>query len=519
MDGTSPDAISPDAIGPDAAPPPPCQLVPAGDPTAVMGFPDRHAEAPSMVVLDPGTAGQPASIALQFMTSGGSSMLHPDTQVAQVRIDTPWPEGLAIEQGPTLVGIEAHGWAEMARAPGGRNELGFAWHGDPGGTSRTMFRTFDLGAWSAGPTADISTQGGAALSLAEGMGTGDMGVGWGGDGYAVVWREYDVVPGEWPIGPAVAVLDPFGNILLGPHRVAGTTVYPGRAPRVVWSGSTYVMATAFTDCPDGDDLCAPASIVVTRVRPASGDAWDDSGVDLVAVIPAMEEGTVPRRPFLTAYDGHVYAAWAEGVEDDPENRRAIRVVELNAMGEPTGKDRVVAPEVRLDLGVTVTAGELGVLVVWGEIGDESLPYNELGRELMAARRFDLGLEPIHDKITMPTSSLDSYGGPWAVTLTEPKSLLLAWGAIELNSGGGMWQVFLGRFDCVDPSTVDAGLDATVEDAAPDVEYGAAIGAIGALDRSVVYRRDFGNDTCTRIGLAAPMEPYQYDVWSLPSPMR
>lgn len=500
-----------DVVSPDAAPALTCRLVPAGDPASIVAMPDRHATAPSMVALTPGNEAEPARVALQFMASGGSSTLHPDTQVARVRIGAAWPGGVFLDRDPTLVGIEAHGWAEMVRAPGGSDELGFAWHGDPGGTSRTMFRPFDLGAWTPGPSVDVSTTGEAALSLAAGKGTGAFGAGWDGEGYAVVWREYEPVEGEWPVGPAVAVLDTEGNILIGPHRVAAPTEYPGRAPRVVWSGSTYVMATAFVDCPEGDDLCSPASVVVTRVRPASGDAYDDSGVDLVAVIPAAEPGTVPRRPYVAAHEGRVYAAWAEGVLDDPENRRAVRVVELDATGAPTGNDSVAAADVPLDLGVTLTVGELGVVVVWGENGDASLSSGELGRSRLAARRFDLDLNPMNEKVVMQASRFNGYGWPWAVTLSEPRSVLLSWSASAIGEDYGPDEVFLGRFDCVNPVEADGGVDAGHDGATGAVEYGAAMGPIGALDRFVVFRKDFGTDTCMRIGLAAPMDPFLYDV--------
>src|SRR5258706_3164675 len=105
--------------GPDAAGAPPCVLVSAGPVKEIVSFPDRHATAPSLVTVNPGSNGESARVALQTFASGDNSFVHDDIEVVRVIIGPSFPDQAVIDQGPTLVGIEAHGWALLAPGLGG----------------------------------------------------------------------------------------------------------------------------------------------------------------------------------------------------------------------------------------------------------------------------------------------------------------------------------------------------------------------------------------------------------------
>jgi hypothetical protein len=471
-DTTQPDAGKPDAKtdGPaadaqpdadaaleaEASPPVHCKLQPNDGPVVAVAFPDRHATAPSVAVVDPGVpAGAPgahaAEVAVQAFASGGSSSAHPDVHVARVRIDEPWPTGMAMVKAPVLIGYESHGWAEMTRAAGGKAALAFAWHTDQGGLGRPAFRLLDVASWSGGAGTDVVPKGEAVLSLADGAGVGAFGVGYAGSGYAVVWRDHMTGDAGVPNAtrPLVAVLDEAGNVTLGPHAAAAPTPYPGRSPVVVWSGSAYLVATSARTCEAADPLCEPRSVVVSRVRPASGDAWDDSGIDRVSVIPALAPGASPSRPSIAQFGGTTWVGWFEGNPDDAKAPRTPRLQRFNPIGEPIGASIELAHDAHPTTRIALSASAIGVLATWIEDGNTSLPATQLGRTKLVAYGVALDSVVLGPAVRIDATMNGSYGWTSSVATVQPRAFIVSWTGRAAQSAKPD-VTYLARIDCLLP---------------------------------------------------------------------
>jgi len=484
-----------------------CFLQPAGAPMVAGSFPDQHAEAPSLAVVDRGTASTPANVVLQTYRSGGSDMEHA-IFAGRLEVGAAWPDAVTTMQPLSKVGTDSHGWAVMTRAPGSLRQVALGWYGDPGMVGRTMFRTIDVDSWSFHDAVDLSFDGGgSALSIAAGAATGVEGTGYAGNGYGLVWRMDDWNAPEATSYPVVAVLDETGTILLGPHAVAGGEDYPGRSPSVAWSGNTYLLASSFAACAAGDALCAANSVVISRLRPASGDLYDDSGVELVSTIPALSSDWMPRRAWIDSDGVDTFVAWSEGPSDTADNIRTIRLARLDASGALL-ETRVVAQDVALLQSVRMEVTPFGVAIVWAEEGNTQLTYNDVGRSRMAVSLSNRNLEPIGSITRFDTTQFGSYGWASGVSIDHPKGLLLTWPGYPTE--GGMEVSWLARLDCVEEPAPDAGPD-TGPDAATNTDYFAGFGPIGALDRMFVAKRDYDRDLCFRVGLASPSDFGPYDI--------
>ena len=438
--------------GADAGPPPPlCRYTPAGDPVEILGFPNRSASSPSMVVVTDGTAGD-AQLALQVFASGGPSALHPDNEIARLRVGQAWPTGAALDMAPQPVGIESHTWAELAHAPAGHERLALSWFSDPGMVGRLAFRPFEVASWSPGPIVDIDLDGTVALALVAGSGVGPMGVGYEGVGYGLVWRTRNPND-EQQLRPVVGVVDLDGTVLVGPHAVAGFTIPPNRNPSAVWSGQAYLLATAYATCAPSDELCVPSSVVITRLRPASGDASDDSGLDLVGSIGALEMGTRPGRPALARHQSSSWLSWTEGPESDPGAPRMVRMAELNPTGEITGGPATVVDEALPLTRPTLSASDQGLTLVWIEDSGDDGPPDQPGAAELVVLALGHDLEPLAPQVRIPiTAAQPAY--PSAVTLAAPRSLLVTWSGVSQTAPLDV--AFLARLNCVAATEPEPG---------------------------------------------------------------
>lgn len=407
-----------------------CQALSAGAATEVLSFPDRHAVAPSAVLLD---ALSPPRVALQAFATGGNSLLHDDIRLARYVADDAAPAGISLELDPILAGIESHGWGNLALAPGGLRDVALAWHGDPGGFGRPMFRTIDFDTWSPGSTADLTQNGDgeAVLALAPGASTGAFGAGYAGNGYGVVWRDV-LGPSNDSTRPVAAVLDAAGSVMIGPHEVSAASAYPGRSPSLVWSGTTYLLATAVEN----------TSIVISRIRPASGDAVDDSGIESVAVLE-VTPNWFAGRPALARDGDVVRIAWLERAPAGSDLARIVTATlatngELVAMGpEPTA----VAPESR----VAVHARNGAMALAWVEVGDAALPDDTPGRSRIVVQ-FE-NPDGSSASAAIPSPLFHDYGAPNILGRGAPGTLLAVWGARSMKDGHDV--TYAARLDCIE----------------------------------------------------------------------
>ncbi len=545
---------------PDGGPPPSCRLLLDGAPTELLAFPDRHAEAPSMVVLDPGKAStqSPARIALQAFASGGSSALHPDIQIMSASIGAgPWPGGIQVEHPAQLFGVEAHGWAELARAPEPHAQLAIGWFSDPGMVGRTAFRSLATDSWVAGPPVDVYAEGRPALDLVAGAAIGPGGVQPEGYGYAIVWRHVDFESEESLSWPMVAVLDEKGAITLGPHPASAPSKYPGRSPRLSWSGSAYLVATAFDSCGQDDPLCKPNAVTIGRIRPA-GPA-SDSGLDLAGSVATIHPQAIPRRPAIDSYGGRSWVAWTEALTDPENAPRTLRLAQLSPTGEILGAPLVVAEGVQPVGAMSLHASQHGISILLAEDGDPQLPNEAHGRSKIVVWHLDGEGAPLQAPIRIPSPRFDTYGPPSAVAIANPPGLLLTWSAQGFS---GHDVVQLARLTCTDAPPCNGAADCGPETfcaseccAGPGLclpsskqcdtgctgvtacdaktycnacnaqgagqsvptascyggSYFAEVGPLGAYDRMRIIKTDYVRELCFHLWLESPQEGGPYSV--------
>jgi hypothetical protein len=400
------------------------------DPSPVVTYPDRHATAPSLAVVDPGdsTSARPGSVAVQVFASGGSSSAHIAVEVALARVAPPWPTGTTIERAPLLWGVESHGWGEMAPGAAGSATLALAWHSDQGGKGRPVFRTLATAGWTAGPVVEIAATGEAVLDLAAGQGV--TASGYGGPGYAVVWRDVLPTSGAAQTRPLVAVLDGAGTVVHGPLEAAAPNGYPGRSPRIVWSGTSYVIATSFSSCVAGDLLCAERSVVVARL--ANPSTKSPGGLIPTATIPSLSSSTRPRRASAAVHAGQLFVAWAEGGADDA-SLLTVRLARLSLAGALVAPVVTVAQNARPLSAVSLDATALGLIASWPEEGTLSLPPAKLGYSQIVVHWLDAQGQALHPAARIPSPRYETYGPTSAVAIDHPRGLLLTWGG-RLPSG-------------------------------------------------------------------------------------
>jgi hypothetical protein len=399
-------------------PPPPCDLAPAGPATEVLGFPDRHATAPSVRTIDP--AGR---LAVQTFASGGDGSAHPDIQLLFVEMGAAWPGSVSIYYGPVLFGIESHGWGNLSLAPPGRAEVALGWHGDPGGSGRPMFRRFDLTSSTLLDPVDLARDGEAVLDLVPSE-----------RGYAAAWRSF-TQDGQY--APSVATLDASGTALTL-EQLAAYRPYPGKAPALAATSVAYLAATAFQDCMLAEPLCEAHSVVITRF------GAPDEGARIVTSIP-VAAGVAASRPSFAQWAGRTYLAWAEGMLDTP-GPRTLRVAELSASGELVHGPVVVEQGLEVLSRVTLVAAELGLALVWVGPGDDRLPPEMLGYHRVFVTHFDHEIVPRSSRLAIEIPLFNDYGPVSGATSIEPRSLVLVFGARRM-ARPGFDGLYAARLDC------------------------------------------------------------------------
>ena len=421
-----------------------CAVGPVGDPVPLVSYPDSPAGAPRLVVIDPGAPGSPARVAVGTLKEQANTW-HPEYRVVRARIDLPWPQGITIDQPSVVWGVDDHAWGEMTQAPGGG---GLALLSNYGGELvapvGVKFRPLDTATWTPGADVYVDQNGESPYGLAAGAGVGPLDVGYAGSGYGAAWRSEPTMIGQSQ--PMVAVLDTAGGVAIGPFAVAPPAQYPGRAADITWTGSAYVVSTSNGPCDAADALCVSNSVAFYRIRPASGDAVDDSGIDLITSIPVLDTATTPGRPLIGTLDGHVIAVWSEGDAIDKTVPRTVRLVRLGPKGQPVSPPVVIADGILPTTGLELSVGALGVLIGWGEAGDAAIPPKMPGNAKLVLHHTDLDGHPIQPPIAVPITQLNTFGKGMVVELVEPRGYLISWSSeSEDNQPRPTWVL---RLDCL-----------------------------------------------------------------------
>jgi hypothetical protein len=396
----------------------------AGAPIELLAFDQRHASAPQMIVLDPGSDSSPVSVALQAFANASITGIPDDIEIARARVGRAWPDA-TIDRAPQKIGELALGYAQMASPSPGA--LVVAWHREEIGVGQPQIRAFDANGWSAGDTAVIATKGDAVLSLVP-----------GGGGLGVVWRDLNA-PGVGPVQPLVALLDAKGNAVHAPIATAGPVDYPGPAPTLAWTGEKFLLVTGFGECGPGGFACANASVVVATF----GDSIDRVGA-MAAIDPAMPPGHVA----AATYGDRVWIAWSEGDAKNEKVPRTVRFAALDSHGVPVIGPKTLATAVPVSTAVSISASELGAVVAWAERGDSDAARNLSGASRIVVRRVALDGTP-DDAIQIAATFVDAYGPPTTAAIAAPRGVLLLWAGASVTDG--MPDVgWMSRLDCTGP---------------------------------------------------------------------
>jgi hypothetical protein len=431
------------------SPQPACTLSQAGQPIPIVGFADRHATAPSMLLLDSGSGDESASIAIQVFASAGDSGLPDDIEVARARVGPNWPDDVALDQPPQLMGEFALGPGYLARSLDAPPTLALAWHRDNALVGRPQLRLMDVARWEAGADVEVAPSGDAIYSFVAGGAVG-AGGSWEGQGYAVAWRDVGA-PGAGPARPFGALLDADGDLVRGPSPLASGENYPGRAPSIAWTGSGYLVATAYDDCVDGS-MCAPRSVVVATMV-ASAEPWGGISLRPVTALPATDEGSVPGTASIAWFGGIAWVAWTEGPAADAGGAaaRTVRLAALDGQGRLLGAPIVVAADSHPRTRVALSAGDAGVLVTWAEDapGSGAAPNASdvlPGASFVVVQR--VGLDGTVDSapLRIPATRIDDYAPPTASAIASPRGALVLW-AGRSTDPASFDVTYLARVDC------------------------------------------------------------------------
>jgi hypothetical protein len=429
----------------DVAGPPLCSLdmVPSGGPIELVRFDQNNSNAPQLVVLDPGARApspRDATLAIQVFRSDGNDSTHPDIQIARVRIGALAPHDVSLDRAPLLFGIESHGWGEMVHAQHA-DGVALAWLGDPGGRVRPIFRALDAPSWTEAAPVDITSRGEAVIALAAGAGTRDGA--YEGDGYAVVWRSIlDMNQAE----PLVALLDRDGRPAngQGPFQVAPPSPYPGVWPSIVWTGQTYLTATAYTGpCMDTPRCGRP--VFVGSVRPSNGR--DTGGVTNTTTY--WGSTGAPLSAQIASYGGFTWVAWFEGDPDAPMSPRTIRLARVGPKGDPVGGAMTISiAQPRPQSRFAFLAAETGLTIAWIEDGNVALSEDTPGRSRLLLIHGALDGTSFAALPPLPITRFASYGiAPTLAALESPRGIVVSY-----TARGGSTRVspaWLTRFDCRD----------------------------------------------------------------------
>ena len=413
---------------------PDCVLSSAGAPFELLSFPEGDTDTPLFALLDQGAAGSRLAYAA---ISQDANFWHPELRVAELSVGPKWPDDAKLTKSPVLYGFDSHSWGLLANAPEPSSKdfaLAF-YHADeasPNVKPALKFRSFDSSAWQPGAEIAIDPAGSVVYDFVPGASV--KGKQYADSGYAVAYRgSFDDGDSE----PRVAVLDAKGKTKIGPVPVAAKEKYPGRFSDLSWTGSTYLVATPFGDCPSSPGFCSAHHVVVRALDPAGE-------LHVTAEIAPLAPDYLPRRTALASWNGHTHLAWSEG--DAPDDApRSVRLLALDAAGAALGAPLTIAEQVRLDHGVSLSVSSEGLLLWWDHVGEPGPPSEQPGHSLIVLRHFGLAGGEIGPPIEIPATAL-AYGPPLSlVTLQTPRSALLSWGG--LSTKGGLDVTWLARLDC------------------------------------------------------------------------
>lgn len=428
--------------GPDSPPPlPDCVYVQHGEPIVIFTY-GEGVHTPSLATIADAAPGVPGRIAVGLIHE---HFWHPELRVAELSVGPAWPEGVSVAHDMLLYGIDAHAPGQLITAAVGGSELALLYyHADeasPNVIPGVKFRRFDTSAWKPFDEVFVEQLGGYAYSIAAGPALG-KGMGWAGLGYGVTWRSATSGDaGNYLVSARAAVTDTAGNVVAGPVEVAPPSAYPGVGATIAWNGQHYLVASNPKPCEGSGPECANR-VEIARLEPGVGPA--------AKLVPASIVGGMvgkrARTPLVRSHAGATWVAWREQPADatpgdDPPS--TLRLAGFSADGLVLTSSWQT--DAHPDAGAELLASDQGLLLVWGERVDQTLPPHQVGHSRLRLRQLSKAGHELQE-LELPTTSLTTGTAYAAITLAEPRALLVAWTA-QAPTAGGHAHAQLARFDC------------------------------------------------------------------------
>ena len=429
--------------GPDADAPP-CVLVSAGAPVEILAVPENESYTPSIVVADPGSDASPARVAVPSVIQGLSEI-----RLALPTIGPSWPQDVKTDVDPLVLGIDTFSYPQITRTVAGDDALIVTWLGGPG-TIQIRWAQVSLPDLSFSGAKPLTIAGSTPVDLAAGRAMDPNGAGYVQPGVALATQLS--LGGNPPQlqQPVVAMLDQDGNETVDEIPLIEPVESMAPNPSLIWTGDTYLTATAHRSCAPGDPLCVPNSIVVARLQPPS--APDFVPQVIVESVVTPDEGFLPTHPALALHQGQVYVAWFERNPDEPDGPRRAMLGHFDTFGQSPFALRTLITTDALPLeSIGLTSTSFGLLVSWPEDGDTELPDGALGRSRMLSYRVEPdmthgSLEVMDGPVTIDMTKYLSRAAPVGGALTSYGAAVLAWSAWSAEYGRNT--IHLGRVDCV-----------------------------------------------------------------------
>ena len=414
-----------------------CPLEVRGGPQTILQFADASALSPDAALAFPGAATRDAEVAVFAVASDAAP--HTDNRAVLLGFAATAVKTLKT---PKVFGIESHSYGFIARSQGEAQRFLVTWVGDHDGKTALRLRSVNGETWQGGPIKDMGDAAGTPQVLEAGAGVSLAG-GHSGNGYFLAFRhQVDKSSSELRVG----VLSESGTQTSSFHPVAKDGSSSSSRVAAVWSGKHYLIARTSAFCLEVDGLCKDRSVILLRYRPASGDLFDDSGIDYAGEIQPLSTASRPLAPSMSAHEDSAYVAFGSGKFLGDQEVRVVRAARLSASGQVLARVNLQTQRA-VESAVTVHASRFGVSLAWLEDGEPTLSNGSPGRSRLVLRHLTHNLEPMGDELVVPITKGTS--SPIRLTsFRRPEQIVAVWGGTSPASSRSV--VFAARFACATP---------------------------------------------------------------------
>lgn len=93
------------------------------------------------------------------------------------------------------------------------------------------------------------------------------------------------------------------------------------------------------------------------------------------------------------------------------------------------------------------ATRFGLVLVWADADDTTLPMTQPGRSRLMLLWLDLDGKPLRGPDAYPTTQINTYGPPDGVALDDPRGLLITWSGASRTASQVHDVAYVAGVDC------------------------------------------------------------------------